>query len=206
MNGRPLIAWAIDTARACGEFADIVVSTDDDEIAGVARECGASVPFMRNAELADDFTSTVSVVADAMERMQALGFAGDLVCCIYPAAILVRADDIAGARELLTSSNRAYSSTIVRYAHPIERALELQPNGKLVFVDPLGAGRRTQDLPTRWHDAGQFYWGHVDAWRAMTAILPNSVGFPLPQNRAVDIDTEEDWVRAERLHADTLNS
>lgn len=206
MNGRPLIAWAIDTARACGEFADIVVSTDDDEIADIARECGASVPFTRPAELADDFASTASVVADAVERMQALGFAGDLVCCVYPAAILVRPGDIAGARKLLSASDRAYSSTIVRYPHPIQRALELHPDGSLEFVDPANASQRTQDLPPRWHDAGQFYWGRVDAWRAMTAILPNSVGYQLPQDRAVDIDTEEDWLRAQRLHATTLSN
>ncbi len=205
MNGRPLIVWAIESARACGEFSDIVVSTDDDEIAGIARECGASVPFMRSTELADDFASTVSVVADAVERMQALGFAGDLVCCIYPAAILVTPTDLEGARALLDHSDRPYAATIVRYPHPIQRAFEVGPHGELTFVDPTGAAQRSQDLPPRWHDAGQFYWGRVDAWRAMTAILPNAVGYQLPADRAVDIDTEDDWLRAERLHATAIS-
>lgn len=204
MNGRPLIAWAIEAAIGSEEFGEVVVSTDDEEIARIARECGAAVPFTRPAELADDYASTVSVVGHAITHMQQHGFAGDLVCCVYPASILVTKDDFAGARELLTASDRGYSSTVVRYAHPIQRALELGRDGAVSFVDPAGAAQRTQDLPTRWHDAGQFYWGRVAAWRAAAAILPNSVGYELPADRAVDIDTEEDWQRAERLHARAL--
>jgi len=204
MNGRPLIAWAIEIALASDEFSDVVVSTDDEEIAEIAKAFGASVPFIRPAHLADDFASTVSVVAHALEYSQARGIDGGLACCIYPASILITADDIRGTRAALLASQREYASTIVRYGHPIQRALDIDPDGALSFVDATAASRRTQDLPPRWHDAGQFYWGRVGAWRDATAILPNSVGYELPAHRAIDIDTEDDWLRAERLHAVTL--
>lgn len=204
MNGRPLIAWAIDTAIASGEFTDIVVSTDDDEIADIARASGAAVPFARPAELSDDVASTVSVVAHAVAHLHDQGHEFDLVCCIYPAAILVTSDDLRGAREALLASSHDYASTIVRFGHPIQRALDLGSDGALRFVDPEAAAQRTQDLPPRWHDGGQFYWGRSDSWRRATPILPNAVGYELPSHRAVDIDTEDDWLRAERLHAVAL--
>jgi N-acylneuraminate cytidylyltransferase len=204
MNGRPLIAWAIETALASDAFSDVVVSTDDDEIAGIARDSGASVPFMRPAALADDVASTVSVVAHAVDHLREDGVDIDLACCIYPASILVTPDDLRRAREVLLASSRDYVSTIVRYGHPIQRALDVGADGALSVVDPTAAASRTQDLPPRWHDAGQFYWGRVAAWRDEIAILPNSVGYELPAHRAVDIDTEDDWLRAERLHAVAL--
>lgn len=204
MNGRPLIAWAIETALASGEFSDVVVSTDDDEIAEIARALGASVPFMRPADLSDDNASTVSVVAHAVVHLHGLGHEFGHVCCIYPAAILVTADDLRGAREVLLASSQDYASTVVRFGHPIQRALALGADGALQFVDPEAAAQRTQDLPPRWHDAGQFYWGRADAWLNTTPILPNAVGYELPSHRAVDIDTEDDWLRAERLHAVAL--
>ena len=204
MNGRPLIAWAIDTVLTSAEFSDVVVSTDDDEIAEIARTLGASVPFARPAELSDDSASTVSVVAHAVGHLQGQGHEFDLVCCIYPAAILVTADDLRGARAALLASSHDYASTVVRFGHPIQRALDLGADGALRFVDPEAAAQRTQDLPPRWHDAGQFYWGRAGAWRQATPILPNAVGYELPSHRAVDIDTEDDWQRAERLQAVAL--
>lgn len=180
------------------------MSTDDDEIATVARRLGASVPFVRPARLSDDVASTVSVVAHAVEHLRSRGDEFDVVCCIYPAAILVTADDLRGARDALLGSSRDYASTVVRYGHPIQRALDVGSNGALTFVDPSAAALRTQELPPRWHDAGQFYWGRVGAWLDETAILPNSVAYELPAHRAVDIDTEDDWLRAERLHAVAL--
>lgn len=204
MNGRPLIAWAIGTALASGEFSDVVVSTDDDEIAEIARALGASVPFVRPAELSDDTASTVSVVAHAVGHLHDQGLEFGLVCCIYPAAILITADDLRGAREALLDSSHDYASTVVRFGHPIQRALDLDADGSVRFIDPEAAAQRTQDLPPRWHDGGQFYWGRAEAWRGATPILPNSVGYELPSHRAVDIDTEDDWLRAERLQAVAL--
>ena len=92
----------------------------------------------------------------------------------------------------------------MRFGHPIQRALDLGSDGALRFVDPEAAAQRTQDLPPRWHDGGQFYWGRVDPWLKATPILPNSAGYELPSHRAVDIDTEDDWLRAQSLHAVAL--
>lgn len=200
MNGRPLIAWAIDVALASGEFSEVVVSTDDEEIAEIARTHGATVPFLRPAALADDFTPTIDVVAHALREMQRRGFSGDLLCCVYPAAILIDPGDLAESRSLLVESNRNYCAAVLRYAHPIQRAMILGSRGDLTFADPDAAAKRTQDLPQRWHDAGQFYWGRVAAWGAELPILPNAVGYEIGAGRAVDIDTEGDWVRAELLH------
>ncbi len=201
MNGRPLIAWAIEVARSAGEFAHVVVSTDDEEIAEIAKAHGASVPFLRPADLADDYTPTIDVVAHALHEMQGRGFSGDLLCCIYPAAILIDPSDISESRSLLVESDANYCAAVLRYAHPIQRAMILGARGDLTFADPDAAAKRTQDLPPRWHDAGQFYWGRVAAWGAELPILPNAVGYEIGAGRAVDIDTEGDWVRAELLHA-----
>ncbi len=201
MNGRPLIAWAIDVALATGEFSEVIVSTDDEEIAKIAHANGASVPFLRPEALADDFTPTLDVVAHALREMQSLGFSGDLLCCIYPAAVLIDPCDIKESRSLLLRSTRDYCAAVLPYGHPIQRAMTLGTNGELTIEDSDAAMQRTQDLPPRWHDAGQFYWGRVDAWDAGLPILPNAVGYEIDAKRAIDIDTEDDWIRAEILHA-----
>lgn len=200
MSGRPLLAWAIDLALESALFRDVVVSTDDREIAEIAQAAGASVPFERPAELSNDTASTTSVVAHAVAEMQSRGFAGSLVCCIYPAAIFVSAADLAASRALLDSSDRDYAVTLVRYQHPIQRALDLDAAHRVTIIDPAGGAQRTQDLPTRWHDAGQFYWGRAHAWQAHTPIFPNSVGYELLASEVQDIDDEVDWQLAQVIH------
>ena len=204
ISERPLIAWAIDAAIESGQFSDIVVTTDDLEIASVARSCGASVPFSRPMELADDFASTSSVVQHAVLEMQGRGYRGSLACCIYPASIFVTPQDYALSRSLLERSEQDFVSTVVRYSHPIQRALALGESGEIRFVDPLGAEQRPQDFAPRWHDAGQFYWGRVSAWLAGLPILENSIGYELPTSQVQDIDTEDDLLRAQRLHRELL--
>ena len=201
MNGRPLIAWAIELALASDEFSEVVVSTEDEEIAEIARAHGASVPFLRPAALADDFTPTVVVVAHALGEMKKRGFSGDLLCCLYPAAILIDPGDISVSRSLLVDSSRPYCAAVLQYAHPIQRAMTLGSRRELTFIDSDAASKRTQVLPPRWHDAGQFYWGRVTAWGAELPMLPNAVGYEIGADRAIDIDTESDWVHAEILHA-----
>jgi len=201
LSGRPLITWAIEAALQSGQFEQVIVSTDDEQIAEIALQSGAAVPFMRPAELASDAASTVSVMAHAVTQMQAAGFVGALACCIYPASVFVSPSDFSQARAMLERSDRAYAATIVAYPHPIQRAFDLGPAGQIQLLDPAGATQRTQDLPQRWHDAGQFYWGRVDAWCAELPILPNAVGYELTQNQVQDIDTEDDWHRAQVIHS-----
>jgi N-acylneuraminate cytidylyltransferase len=201
MSGRPLLAWAVDLCLGSGLFTEVIVSTDDDEIAEVARAAGARVPFRRPADLADDHASTVSVITHAVSWIDAEQGPLDAACCVYPAAILVSAHDLSGARDLLERTDRPYVASVTEYPYPIQRALERDDAGRLSFVDPSAAESRTQDLAPRWHDAGQFYWGRWAAWTEGLPILPHAAGYPLPAGSVVDIDTETDWERAAGLHA-----
>ncbi len=200
LSGRPLLAWTVDLALASGLFEHVIVSTDDSEVADVARAAGALVPFLRDADLATDTAATVDVIADAVRRMRGRGFDGDIACCLYPAAVLVDADDLRGSLALLDSAGTDYVAAVMRFAHPIQRAMILSADGRLAQVDPVSAMQRTQDLEPRWHDAGQFYWGRVEAWLAATPILSHAAGYELAPTHAVDIDNETDWQLAELLH------
>lgn len=205
MSGRPLIAWAIEAALASNVFDRVVVSTDNQEIAEVAAACGATVPFVRPYDLSDDLTPTAPVIAHALSQLSTQGAQADQVCCIYPAAIFVSPSDYIAAKALFTQSQQAgFITSMVRYPYPIQRALELRSDGTVDFVDPNYAQARTQDLPDRWHDAGQFYWGRSNSWVSSHSLLRNARGYPLQSSQVVDIDTEEDWERAQLLHSARL--
>ena len=201
MSGRPLITWAIEIALKSELFSEVVVSTDDREIAEIARGAGASVPFERPADLSNDYASTAAVVAHAISAMQARGFSGSLACCIYPASIFISAADLTASRRLLESSNRDFAVALVRYQHPIQRALHVDADQTVTALDPVSIDQRTQDLQPRWHDAGQFYWGRVAACLAQTPVLPNSMAYEINANDVQDIDEEVDWRRAQVIHA-----
>jgi len=201
ISGQPLITWAIGLCLDSGAFDDVIVSTDDDEIADIAEKAGARVPFRRPADLADDIAPTVDVIAHAVAWLRAQGQSIDLACCFYPASIFLPATEIPGARDLLLAHpGAAYAATVVPYPHPVQRALRLSGDGSLSFVQPEFAAARTQDLEPLWHDAGQFYWGHAQSWLDRVPILPNAIGYPVDASRVCDIDTEDDWRRAVLLH------
>lgn len=200
LRGRPLIEWTIGVALTSGLFDQIVVSTDDEEIASVARSSGATTPFTRPAALADDHTGTQPVITHAIG---ALGLPdAALVCCLYPAAALLSPEDLRQSHALAhrLGGNRAVAS-IVSFGHPVARALVRDTGGFLTWADPAAAPRRTQDLPALVHDAGQFYWARADRWQSAESLLTGAMGFPLPSWRAVDIDSEEDWRHVELLAA-----
>jgi pseudaminic acid cytidylyltransferase len=199
--GKPMIAYAIEAAQNCGLFERVVVSTDDSEIAAVASAYGAEVPFLRPTELADDFTATVPVVAHSIRACDALGWAATQVCCIYPAVPMIEAADIARALRLLDhEGGGGYVFPIVAFPSPIQRALRRLPDGTTRPFFPDHTLTRTQDLEPAYHDAGQFYWGWRDAWLQGLSIHANGKSIVLPEWRTVDIDTPEDWERAEALH------
>ncbi len=201
LSGRPLLWWSVQLCLESGAFDEVIVSTDDDEIAGIARAAGASTPFMRPESLANDVAPTVDVIAHAVEWLDAAGRTVDLACCVYPASVFLGPEDLVRSRDLLVGTPHAsYVATVTRYAHPVQRAMSMADNGRLAFVEPEYAAFRTQDLEERWHDAGQFYWGRAQAWRDRLPILPNAVGYVVDAARVCDIDTEEDWRRAEVLH------
>ena len=204
MSGLPLIHWAIQTAINSRQFDRVIVSTDDSEIAAIALEGGAEVPFTRSQGLADDYASTVSVVADAIIQVGGEDqFA--FTCCVYPTGIFATIEDLKQGRLLLEANPKThYVAPVVRYGHPIQRALEIDEQGKISFVDETQSLRRTQDLPPRFHDAGQFYMGRTESWLKGVSILGNAIGFELPSWRAIDVDSEDDWIRAEALYRTQL--
>ena len=197
---KPMIAWSIDAALQSGCFDQVIVSTDDQEIAEVARQYGATVPFMRPAELSDDHTGTVPVIQHAIEWVNAQGQPVEQACCLYATAPFVSAEDINRGLDILDATQSDYAFSVTSYAFPIQRAIRLNDEGRVQMFNPEYFNIRSQDLEEAFHDAGQFYWGTADAWLQGRMIFgTGSVPVPLPRHRVQDIDTPEDWVRAEWL-------
>ena len=198
--GQPMIAWSIAAARASGLFDAIVVSTDDAEIAEVARAHGATVPFLRPAALADDHTGTAPVIAQAIQWHRDQGLDPDPVCCLYATAPFVQAADLQHGLRLLDDPTVDYAIAITSYGFPIQRALRRLDDGGIGLFQPAHALTRSQDLEQAFHDAGQFYWGRAVAWlEDRPDYSPATRPVLLPRHRVQDIDTPEDWLRAEWL-------
>lgn len=198
--GKPMIAWSIQAALESGCFDQVIVSTDDAEIADVSRQFGASVPFIRPAELADDYTGTAPVIRHAIEWTMANSKKPDHVCCIYATAPFVTGMDIRRGWELLVNEGCDYAFAVTSYAFPIQRAIRVTSAGRVEMFNPEHFNTRSQELETAYHDAGQFYWGRLDAWLDGRVIFgPGSCPVFLPRHRVQDIDMPEDWERAEWL-------
>lgn len=199
--GKPMIGYAIEAALACEAIDRVVVSTDDEEISAIAREFGAELPFRRPAELADDITPTVPVIAHAIEACRELGWDVTHACCIYPGVPFIRTADLAEALALLEQNGGGgYTFPVTGFRSPIQRALKRDASGKVAPFNPEHVGTRTQDLEPGYFDAGQFYWGGAPAWFAGDTIHANGRAIVLPEWRVVDIDTPADWDRAEMLY------
>jgi pseudaminic acid cytidylyltransferase len=198
--GSPMISFAISAAIRSGLFEHVIVSTDDAEIAEVSRSWKAEIPFLRPPHLADDFTGTIPVVAHAIEECQHSGWTFDTVCCIYPAVPMIQDGDLVNALALLDADRVDYSFPITEFPHPIQRALRRDAAGRTSPFYPEYERVRSQDLEKAYHDAGQFYWGRSTAWLEHKPIHSNGVGMVIPHWRVVDIDTPDDWARAELLY------
>lgn len=197
--GKPIIAWSIEAALQSDCFDRVVVSTDDDEIAAVARTHGAEVPFTRPAALADDHAGTLAVMRHAVEAC-ALDRDHGRACCIYATAPFLRTEDLQRGLQILEQSGADYAFSVTSYAFPIQRALRLTPHGRVEMFNPAYFATRSQDLEEAWHDAGQFYWARAGAWLAEAPLFgPGAAPVLLPRHRVQDIDTMEDWLRAEWL-------
>ncbi|WP_321837725.1 pseudaminic acid cytidylyltransferase [Pseudomonas kulmbachensis] len=197
---KPMIAWSIEAALQSGCFDQVIVSTDDEEIADVARRYGATVPFVRPAELSDDHTGTIPVIRHAIEWVNAQGQSVEQACCLYATAPFVSPEDIRRGLDTLLDTGSDYAFSVTSYAFPIQRAIRLNAEGRVEMFNPEHFNTRSQDLEEAFHDAGQFYWGKADAWLQGRMIFsPASVPVALPRHRVQDIDTPEDWVRAEWL-------
>ncbi len=201
-HGRPLISYSIDAARKSGIFSDIIVSTDDEEIAKVSQECGATVPFMRDKSLADDFTGTFAVTRDAFLKMQAMGHDYDGICCIYATAPLLLPEYLVRAEKMFEEEGIDSVLSICEFTFPIQRAFILDAQGEVRYREPENAPRRSQDLEKCYHDCGQFYFYKKDA------ILSNTVKttrpFIVPTYRVMDIDTKDDLTYAKVMYKNLL--
>ncbi len=199
-GGLPMIAWSIRAAIESRCFDRIIVSTDDQEIAEVAKAHGAEVPFMRPTELSDDHTGTIPVIAHAIDWQQQHGQAATEVCCIYATAPFVQACDLQRGLQVLQNSGADYAFSVTSYAFPIQRAIRITSEQRIDMFQPEHFNTRSQDLEEAWHDAGQFYWGKAQAWLQGKPLFSHDAApVPLPRHRVQDIDTPEDWERAEWL-------
>jgi N-acylneuraminate cytidylyltransferase len=195
-----MIAWSIETAKASRLFDQVIVSTDDKEIAAVSKHAGAHVPFIRPPELSDDFTGTVPVIAHAVEWALREGMKLEAVCCIYATAPFTRSSDIERGLCAIESGKWQYAFAATDFPAPIFRAFTQNAAGGVQMFLPEHFPSRSQDLPIALHDAGQFYWGLPKAWLDGKGMFePHSTPIMIPRWRVQDIDSEEDWTRAELI-------
>lgn len=198
--GKPMIAWSIEAARYSGLFEHIFVSTDDAEIAEVAKQWGAEVPFIRPEPLSNDHAGTTPVIAHATRWLLDQGLDVAAVCCIYATAPFIQSADLKIGLDELNSGDWDYAFSVTDFAAPIFRSFKQLENGGLSMFFPDNFETRSQDLPTALHDAGQFYWGRPKAWLEGKRIFDKlSKPVLIPRWRVQDIDTQDDWDRAEIL-------
>jgi pseudaminic acid cytidylyltransferase len=195
--GKPMIQWSIEAARDSDIFSQIIVSTDDDEIAEVAKSLGARVPFKRPAELSDDYTNTTDVISHATSWAINEGLDAAIVCCLYATSPFVRYSDLVEAHRIITSEEWQYVFSASEYTSPIFRSFEQLESGGVKMFYPEHFETRSQDLPQAFYDAGMFYMATSEAWLQGLRIFDGH-SFPLkiPSWRVQDIDTPEDWERA----------
>lgn len=198
--GKPIIAYSIEAALESGCFDHVIVSTDDDNIAEVARYYGAEVPFKRPAELADDYTGTLPVIKDAINWFEQQGENPKEVFCLYATAPFVQVQSIQQAYTQFQQSQADYCFTVTSFAFPIQRAIKVTQENKVEMFYPENFNTRSQDLEDAYHDAGQFYWGKAEAFKQQKPLFSkDACPYILPRYLVQDIDTTEDWVRAELM-------
>jgi len=198
--GVPILSRIIDTLEASGSVDRVVVSTDDEEIAEIARGSGADVPFMRPDELADHHTGARPVIQHGIDELDLSD--EDVVVVMYPTAVMTTPDDLRTAAEMLLGDDACeFVLSVAEFPAPVQRALHLGEAGEVSPREPEHLLRRSQDLRSAYYDIGQFYWGRVGAWRSPTPVVrARCRAYVMDQWRAVDIDTPDDWTRAEMVY------
>lgn len=199
-GGKPMIAWSIEAAIQSGCFDRIIVSTDDAEIADIARTFGAEVPFVRPSELSDDHTATIPVVAHAIKWISQQFGPVEFACCLYATAPFIESKDLRQGLKVLQQSDALYALTVTNFAAPIQRSFRINQQQRIEMFNPDQYNTRSQDLEEAYHDAGQFYWGRAEAWMSSTPLHSEfAIPLLLPRFRVQDIDTMDDWIRAEMM-------
>ncbi|MFD2998808.1 pseudaminic acid cytidylyltransferase [Pontibacter toksunensis] len=202
--GKPIIAYSIETALASGLFGEVMVSTDDEEIAEVARKYGAKIPFFRSSVSSNDVATTAAVLSEVLEEYAASGENFSYGCCLYPTAPLVKVKAINAAYELIKARQYDTVLSIIRYSYPIWRSLSVE-NHKVRMNWPEHQLSRSQDLPASFHDAGQFYWFNVKTFMEKQALFTDNTGaIELTELEVQDIDNLSDWKLAEIKYSHSM--
>ena len=204
-NGKPIIAYSIEAALGSGVFDEVMVSTDDEEIAEIAKNYGAKVPFLRSEKTSNDFATTTDVIEEVLETYKERGEEFDIFCCIYPTAPFITSKRLKDAVEELSKSDADSLIPVVRFSYPPQRAMEVH-DGRLVFRQPENLKKRSQDLEPHFHDAGQFYVVRSESFFKNHGIMVGDIlPMELSELEVQDIDNEVDWKLAE-LKYNLLNN
>ncbi|MCF3107523.1 pseudaminic acid cytidylyltransferase [Niabella sp. CC-SYL272] len=194
---KPIIAYAIELAVESALFDEVMVSTDDIEIAEISKKYGAAIPFLRSSQNANDFATTLSVIQEVVDQYQKSGITFHYVCCIYPCTPLIKKSRLKEGFQLMTTGKFDTVFPTIAFGHPIQRALKVEDNHVTYFQESF-ANSRTQDLEPSYYDAGQFYWLNIQMLKSMsTMITGNSGAIKVSELEAQDIDNETDWKLAE---------
>lgn len=195
--GKPIMCYSIEAALSSGLFEEVMVSTDDEEIAGIARGAGANVPFMRSADTADDFATTDDVLLEVLAEYEKRGQTFEYMACIYPTAPFVTAEKLQNAFRILKENNASGVMPVVQFSFPPQRGMAVR-DGRLAYCYPENAMKRSQDLETIYHDCGQFYFYKTEEYRACRGDLKDGyVPIVVPETEVQDIDNLTDWKLAE---------
>ncbi len=199
--GKPIIGYTIEAAIKSGLFDKVIVSTDDEEIAAVAKSFGAEIPFMRPKSLSDDYTGSNEVLKHAIHWLGENGCPPEYVCCIYATAPFIQVSYLKEGFDKLITSEKSFAFSVTSFPFPIQRAVKIRDDETIEAFNTEHIYTRSQDLEEAYHDAGQFYWGRAEAFLNDTVIFSKeSVPVVLPRFLVQDIDTEEDWYRAELMY------
>lgn len=196
--GKPIIAYSIEAAISSRLFSDVMVSTDDIEIAAIAKQYGASIPFMRSTQNSDDYAGTDDVIEEVLFQLKENGKEYDNACCIYPASPFINVNSLQCGYDLLTGNNYDTVFPVCAYSYPVLRSLSMNADGKVAMNWPENLHKRSQDLPAIYHDAGQFYWLKIAEFlRTKKLFTDNTGAIVLNELQVQDIDNETDWKLAE---------
>lgn len=195
--GKPILCYSIEAALGSGLFEEVMVSTDDEEIASIARAAGAKVPFMRSEKTANDYATTDDVLLEVLEEYEKRGRKFEYMACIYPTAPFVTGEKLEAAMKLIVEKNGEGVMPVVSFSFPPQRGMAIR-NGNLEYCYPENAAKRSQDLETMYHDCGQFYIYDVEKYLACKGDLPNGyIPLEVPELEVQDIDNTSDWILAE---------
>lgn len=199
-NGKPIISYAIQTAISSNIFDKVIVSTDSKEIADIAIKYGAEIPFFRSKSLADDFSGIHEVIADSLKQMKSLGYSYEYACCIYATAPFINKNDLKEGYKKIKSNKKKAVIGATSYSYPVQRSFFLNDKQEIEMLFPDKFFSRSQDLDLIMHDAGQFSWASSKVWLDKSIPFGKNHDFVLlPSWRVQDIDTPDDWQRAELI-------